>query len=122
MESDVAILVVEDDAVARQSMKTFLEGEGYRVACVANGQEGMDYLTKLAEPPNLILLDLSMPVMDGWQFRKRQRLAPAFASIPVVLLSAESNLAHIAASLGVNGYFLKPVELDGLLEVIRLLC
>src|SRR4051812_43717388 len=85
-ESDKHILVVEDNAALRQVMRAVLEAAGYRVACAANGREALDSL-RAAEPPFVILLDLSMPVMDGWQFRERQRQTAGFASIPVLLLS-----------------------------------
>ena len=120
MGSDKLILVVEDDSTTRLAMKTLLEAAGYRVACAANGREALDHLRQ-AEPPFLILLDLAMPVMDGWQFRREQQEDPALAAIPVVVLSGEGDLPRAAASLGAAGYFPKPVEFGGLLEAIRVL-
>jgi CheY-like chemotaxis protein len=120
MGSDKLILVVEDDSTTRLAMKTLLEAAGYRVACASNGREALDHLRR-AEPPWLILTDLSMPVMTGWQFRREQQQDPALSRIPVVVLSAEGDLPRIAAGLGVAGHLPKPVEFDGLLEAIRVL-
>jgi CheY-like chemotaxis protein len=114
------ILVVEDNAAARGALAALLGAAGYAVACAANGREALDRL-RGPDRPCLILLDLAMPVMDGWEFRARQRRSPALASIPVVLLSAEGDLPRLAASLGVAGYLPKPVTPDGLLRAVRAL-
>jgi CheY-like chemotaxis protein len=90
------------------------------VACAANGREALDHLGG-PDRPCLILLDLSMPVMDGWEFLARQRRSPLLAHIPVILVSAEGDLPRLATSLGVAGYFPKPVEAGGLLRAIRVL-
>jgi CheY-like chemotaxis protein len=118
MRVDELILLVEDNAAVREAMAALLRAAGYRVACAANGREALDHLRR-PELPCLILLDLAMPVMDGWEFRASQRRAPELADIPVFLLSGESDLPGIAASLGVDGYFPKPVEADRLLQTIR---
>jgi CheY-like chemotaxis protein len=121
MPTAIHILVVEDDAACRQAMKGVLEMVGYGVACAANGREALDHLRRAAQP-SVILLDLSMPLMTGWEFRHEQQHDPALAGIPVVLLSGEPNLPQIASSLQAASYFSKPVELDGLLESVRFLC
>jgi CheY-like chemotaxis protein len=120
MKSDKHILVVEDDATTRDALKACLQGKGYGVACAANGREALHHLRR-AGRPWLILLDLSMPVMDGWAFRRHQRSAAAWASIPVVVLSGESDLPRHAAALGAAAYLPKPVELDGLLDAVRVM-
>ena len=74
MESDKHILLVEDNAAVRQILTLFLEGAGYGVAGAANGRQALDYLRQ-AGPPQVILLDLAMPVMDGWEFRREQQHA-----------------------------------------------
>jgi CheY-like chemotaxis protein len=94
-----------------------LEAEGYRVVCAANGREALDYLHH-AELPCLILLDLEMPVMDGWQFRREQSRDPALASIAVVLLSGEDHLDQIANALGVARHLTKPIEFNDLLATV----
>ncbi len=118
VESDKHILVVEDDPLTRQAMELLLGSAGYSVGCAANGREALDRLG-WGRRPWLILLDLQMPLMDGWEFRRRQRQKQSLASIPVILLSAETGLPQHATSLGAAGYFPKPVEFDGLLQALR---
>lgn len=118
MQPGQYILVVEDCRDTRDSLRLVLEASGYDVACAANGQEAIDLL-RHAGPPRLVLLDLSMPVMDGRRFREWLRQSRRFARVPVVLHSGEADLPQIAATLGVAGYFSKPVEVGRLLDAIR---
>jgi CheY-like chemotaxis protein len=111
------ILLVEDDYDVRDMMTLFLESEGFHVVAASNGQEAIDYLEH-SPLPSLILLDLMMPVMNGWEFRQRQRQDPSLSQIPVVVISADSNVREKAARLGVAGYLAKPIEFDTLLRVI----
>ena len=74
------VLVVENDQGTRKSLTLLLEGEGYTVAVVNNGKEALDYLRHFS-PPDLILLDLSMPVLGGFEFRQEQQRTPAIAAI-----------------------------------------
>ena len=76
-----AVLVVEDDAAARQALVLLLGTEGYAVSAAANGQEALAFL-RTRPPPDLILLDLMMPVMDGYEFRRVQRQDAALARSP----------------------------------------
>jgi CheY-like chemotaxis protein len=94
-----------------------LEGEGYTVRSAPNGREALDLL---ASPPHphLILLDLWMPVMSGWDFRRHQLSDPALAGIPVVVLSATGDQAAAEESLGDVGYLQKPVDIDRLSAVL----
>jgi CheY-like chemotaxis protein len=117
MRSDKPILVVEDNAEAREALCLLLQSKGYQVRGVANGREALEALREI--DPFVILLDLSMPVMDGWQFCAKQKLDPSLASIAVVILSSESALPEIASSLGAVDSFAKPVDLDALLSVLR---
>ena len=84
---DPQILVVEDDEDAREAMVALLQMKGYRAVPAGNGREALDYLDQ-APPPDLIILDLWMPVMDGWQFRSEQMKNPRLADIPVIVVSA----------------------------------
>jgi CheY-like chemotaxis protein len=115
------ILLVEDDPDISDMMELYLRSEGYAVAAAANGQEALSYLERSGRPA-LILLDLMMPVMNGWEFRERQRQHPGLAQIPVVLLSADSKVPEEAARLGAASYLRKPVEFDTLLKVIERYC
>lgn len=82
-----SVLLVDDSPVVQGAMKMVLEWEGYQVACAANGREALDYLQGFKKPC-VILLDLDMPVMDGWQLREELKQDPNLASIPVVTVSA----------------------------------
>src|SRR5262245_62354165 len=81
------VLIVEDDADLRDMMAQLLSMQGFKAATVANGREALDYL-RSGSRPDLILLDLMMPVMDGWEFRRQQVADPELAGVPVVILSA----------------------------------
>src|SRR4051794_28574938 len=85
--SSKLILVVDDDPDLRDTLGQILEDEGYSVAAASNGREALAYLRE-RPAPSLILLDLMMPVMDGWQFRSEQRLDSVLAKIPVLVISA----------------------------------
>lgn len=114
MPSDPYILVVEDDPDVRDLMKLLLEVEGYHVACAENGLDALAQMRRAASP-HLILLDLMMPIMDGWQFRREQKQDPVLADIPVVIISAASDPASVAA----NAFLQKPVAVHQLLETVR---
>lgn len=108
------ILLVEDDGDLRDAMADTLEESGYSVAAVSNGLECLEWLREAERPPSLILLDLMMPVMDGWQFRIEQLKDPKLAGIPVVILSA---MASPAGNDGVE-HLKKPVKLQPLLALV----
>lgn len=114
----VGVLVVEDDFDIRGVIRIALEAEGYTVATAENGREALDYL-KAVGLPRLILLDLMMPVMDGWEFRAAQQADPAWASVPVVVISADGRVSEKAQALGAAGGLTKPIDLDALLDTVR---
>jgi CheY-like chemotaxis protein len=117
-QGDKTILIVEDDAGTREALSMILSAQGFTVVGAANGQEALGLLRGDVRP-DLILLDLMMPIMDGWQFRREQVKDPALALIPVVVLSADGNVRQKAASLHSADYLQKPVDPENLLEVIR---
>lgn len=112
--STVDILLAEDDCDLREAMADTLQDSGYSVAAVANGLECLEWLREAERPPSLILLDLMMPVMDGWQFRIEQLKDPRLAAIPVVILSAMESPA-LSANVP---YLKKPVKVQPLLDVV----
>jgi CheY-like chemotaxis protein len=112
------ILLVEDDDEVRASLAAVLEDEGYPVDLARNGREALEHL-RTGEPPRLILLDLMMPVMDGWQFCAAQAEDPALAPIPVVVISASSNLRQSISSLHVADYLPKPIEVPQLINAVQ---
>jgi CheY-like chemotaxis protein len=113
------VLIIEDDADLREMMAQLVALEGHEACTVANGREALDYL-RHAERPDLILLDLMMPVMDGWEFRREQRNDPTIADVPVVVLSALD--PSRAADIGAIEFLKKPLDFDRLLELVRQYC
>jgi CheY-like chemotaxis protein len=116
-----SVLVIEDDEATREAVALLLASEGCRVATAGNGRVALEQLRK-GEHPDLIVLDLMMPIMDGWQFRAEQRRDPALAGIPVLIISAAGDVRRQAASLGAIEYLDKPVDPVVLLDAIRRLC
>ena len=115
------ILIVEDDHDVAQSVAEVLEASGYSTGIAANGLEALDYLQTHTQT-DLILLDMMMPVMDGWQFREEQRKLPAFDSIPVVIVTADGNARGKAEAIQADGLVSKPVTIDGLLNEVERIC
>jgi CheY-like chemotaxis protein len=115
------VLLVEDDCYLRKLVAEILEEEGYHVSCAANGQEALTHL-RHAPLPGLILLDCMMPVMDGWEFRRRQQQDEALAPIPVVVLTAAGITEQEIASVGAAGFLLKPFDLTALLDAVARHC
>ena len=113
------VFIVEDDVDTREMLGRFLELEGYRVETAANGKLALERLES-GVGPCVILLDLMMPVMDGWQFRSQQIRDAALASIPVIVVSAagKDRIADIEA----NAYLSKPVDLEQLLAQVTQYC
>ena len=111
------ILIVEDDADIRTDLAELLRSEGHNVVTAGDGLEALSRLRQAA--PRLILLDLMMPVMDGWRFRAEMLKDPALARIPVVLLSGAGNLREAVAALGAAGSVAKPFTLDAVLRAVE---
>jgi CheY-like chemotaxis protein len=113
------VFVVEDDLDTREMLCRFLELEGYHVESAPNGQQALDQLSAGASAC-VILLDLMMPVMDGWQFRREQVRRSALAKIPVIVVSAagKERLEQIDA----NAILSKPLDLDELLARVTEYC
>jgi len=114
------VLIVEDDEDLREMMAQLLTLEGFDAATVANGREALDYLRHNSTVPDVILLDLMMPVMDGWEFRRRQKADPALAPVPVIVLSALDQAR--AANLDATAFLKKPLDFDRLLTLVRSHC
>jgi CheY-like chemotaxis protein len=113
-------MIVEDDPDTREMLGKFLELEGFDVLTAANGRIALEQLGDGA-PPCVIILDLMMPVMNGWQFREAQCRDPRLSSIPVVVVTAAGARADIPA-IAADAWLPKPVDFDRLLETITPLC
>ncbi len=116
------ILVVEDDPLVRQALTELIEEAGYTVAQVADGVQALSYLKECAQLPSLILLDLMMPRMNGFEFRLRQQSNPYLMRIPVVALSAYAYRQSQQLPLNVTALLPKPVDVDHLFQLIATYC
>lgn len=114
------ILVVDDDPDIRETLAELLQEEGYAVTSAAHGAEALSAL-RTDPRPGLILLDLMMPIMDGWQFRAEQKKDPELASIPVVVISATGR-DEFVSSLGAAQFLKKPINLEQLLAAVEQHC
>jgi DNA-binding response OmpR family regulator len=114
-----AVLIVEDDADLRAMMDQLLHLEGFAPITAPNGREALKLL-KAGAPARVILLDLMMPIMDGWAFRREQRRDPAIADIPVIVLSAVDQVS--SAELDAVTTFRKPLNFTEVVECIRSVC
>ena len=112
------VLVVEDDSATRQGLLAFLEEEGYAAVGAENGKRALEVLEQI-ESPGLILLDLMMPVMDGWQFLSERAAAQLARECPIVLLSG---LAFIQDAPGVADFLPKPVNFEKLRACLDRFC
>jgi CheY-like chemotaxis protein len=112
---------VEDDAALRSALAEALRENGYEVSCAEHGREALAQLGALPTPA-VILLDLAMPVMDGWSFREAQRKDARLAAIPTVILSASLSDPRALDALAPAAALAKPFELDRLIETVQRLC
>ena len=115
------VLVIDDDDELRETVREVLEDQGFATAGAADGEQGLAYLRE-SPRPDVILLDLSMPVMDGATFRQLQRADPALASIPVIVFSAAAGLDEKVRELGVDAVIKKPISLAKLVACVTATC
>ena len=115
------ILVVDDDRSVRESIVALLQADGYDARCVGNGREALRVL-RAGYDASLVLLDLMMPVMDGWGFRIAQRHDPTLAKIPVIVLTAVADPVLEARKLRAVAGFRKPLDVYALLDVVSEYC
>lgn len=115
------ILLVDDDTSSVEALRELLEFSGHRVVCAGNGLEALEKLRE-SDDYCVILLDLMMPVMNGYEFRERQLKDPRLASIPVIVLTADGRAREKAMELGTRRYFQKPLSPPDLLRVVGEIC
>lgn len=116
------VLVVEDNRDIRETLELILASEGFDVTVASNGVDALAKLRDSPTLPSVIVLDLMMPVMDGYAFREAQQKDPHISCIPVVVLTADGHAERKAASLGAAGYLQKPVDLDALVAKVGCYC
>lgn len=118
-EEQKKILIIEDDRDILEVLKDLLESEGYVVATAENGKVGIEVLqSMLQQPPKLILVDLMMPVMDGFQFRQEQLKNDELKKIPVVVMSADGRMELRKGKIGVDIFLKKPLDLETVLHTV----
>jgi two-component system chemotaxis response regulator CheY len=113
------IVLAENDQDLRDSMVSTLKNAGYKVEAFANGREALEWLEVAAHPPQLLLIDLMMPVLDGWHFLDELQKSPRDAAIPVVVLSASGSFAGRSESIP---FLRKPIAVKPLLAVVARYC
>jgi CheY-like chemotaxis protein len=113
------ILLVEDNEINRDMLSRRLERRGYRVAIALDGEQGVSMAG--LEAPDLILMDMSLPVLDGWEAARRLKAAPETRAIPIIALTAHAMVGdrEKAIESGCDDYDTKPVEFQRLLEKIE---
>ena len=109
------ILIVEDDVDLQAALSEALEEEGYQVRAAPNGRQALDDLLQGEEPPSLIVLDLMMPLMSGWQFLDERTRYPGLSSIPVLVLTASTDAGPRQATAVLR----KPIQPVKLFETVR---
>jgi CheY-like chemotaxis protein len=115
------VLIVEDDLAAREPLEELLRQEGLDVQLASDGAEAHEHL-RGGVRPCVILLDLLMPGMNGYEFRAEQMRDPALAKIPVVVLSGDAFVDEKALQLGIDDYLRKPVDADQFIAAIESHC
>ena len=113
-----SVLIVDDDAEVRELLRLALSADGYHVAAVSNGRDGLHHLRSHAETC-IIVLDLMLPLMDGGQFRAAQLRDRSLSWIPVVVMSAAVDADRRARELGARRFVKKPLELDQVRHALR---
>jgi len=116
------VLVVDDDTDLRETLTEILLDNEYQVVGAANGQEALDFLRGARDRPCVILLDLMMPIMDGRTFRAELMKEPRLSGIPVIILSAHTNMDEVLADMEVHAKLRKPVEIAPLLALVDRHC
>jgi CheY-like chemotaxis protein len=112
---DAPILVVDDDPNILDVVSELLDMEGYRVTTAANGAEALRVVEQ--QLPSLVLLDMRMPVLDGWGFAKELRARGV--TLPILVMTAAQNARVWAEEIGAQGYVAKPFEVPALLDAVE---
>jgi DNA-binding response OmpR family regulator len=113
------ILIIEDDGGIRESLGDFLVSEGYSIDSADDGYQAIEMLRTFKSRPHLIILDIAMPTMNGFEFRERQLREEVICNIPVICVSAMHWSDWMQDKLGADAYVQKPFDSECLLETIK---
>jgi CheY-like chemotaxis protein len=113
------ILVVEDETDIRETLCDFFVEEGFSIAQAMNGKEALQLLNKSNIEPQVILLDLMMPVMNGKEFLAERKHNDKLKSIPVIIMSADNQTREKANALEIDFFIKKPIEIDALISMVK---
>lgn len=114
--SKVDVLVVDDDEAIAEFVAVILAERGYQVRTACNGRQALDLLRET--PPQVLLLDLMLPLMDGWDLAQTMRESPTLKDVPVVVMSAHNDVPEEAQAVGAVAYLHKPFDLDELFSCV----
>lgn len=112
------VLIVEDDIDIRETLSELLQDEGYTVSIAENGQVGLDLLRNSEDKPNIILLDLMMPVKNGFEFCKEKHEDESISHIPVIIMSAHGHVKESGDLISAQAYLKKPLDIFEMLKYI----
>jgi DNA-binding response OmpR family regulator len=110
------ILIVDDDPAIRDVVSDILEMSDYCVKTACNGAEALDRIRD--DRPSAVLLDLMMPVMDGWEFLREYKVEATLLPVPVVIMSAAQDASHAVDELGAQAFLAKPFEIETILAIV----
>ncbi len=114
------VLVIDDDPDILSATRLLLEEEGYEISTCRNGRDALEWL-KNHEPPSTILLDVKMPLMDGWTLWQQIRYERGIRDVPVIIITADTRMERMAELTGVAGFLHKPFDIDALISMIETL-
>lgn len=117
VDASPAILIAEDNPDSRDAIRALLEAYGFRVLEARDGKEAVQCGRQLH--PDLVLMDIMMPVMDGLQATRELRSSPDFEQVPILALTAMAGSRELALAAGCDDYLAKPIDIPGLLDAIR---
>jgi two-component system, chemotaxis family, chemotaxis protein CheY len=118
-KSPCSVLIVDDDPAIRETLAMLLDSEGYRVQTATNGQEALDQVAQ--ETPALVLLDMQLPIMDGWEFARA--VSPKRnGGLRILVMTAGAHAFQAAVATQADGYLAKPFDLANLLAEVHRLC
>jgi CheY-like chemotaxis protein len=121
LEAKVKVLVVEDDEAIAEALVDLLKDAGHEAVSAPDGSRALHVL-RTGGAISVILLDMTMPVMNGWRFREEQMKDPALAKIPVIVCTADALAEEKAHEVGAAAWLRKPLEPERVLDVVATFC